>query len=93
MGVNTLSPERAAEFAAFETLRKIIAITTEIFGEDVQVKESCDPEFPEERYVVFSVITRGDPRETVAQESEWVRRVGEVACDWDAFRLSIRPAA
>ncbi len=93
MGANTLDAERAAKLAAFETLRKIIAITTEIFGEDVHVKNSCDPEFTEERYVVFSVSTRRDPQGVVAQESEWVRRVGEVSPDWHAFRLSIRPAA
>ena len=89
MGANTLGPERAAEFAALETLRKIISVTTEIFGDDVQVKETCEPEFPDERYVVFSVATRGNPREVVAQEAEWIRRVGALGTDWDAFRLAI----
>ena len=93
MGTNTLGAERPAQIAAFETLRKIIAVTSEIFGEQVQVKESCDPDFPEERYVVFSVIADGDPQATVAQEREWVRRVSDVAPDWDGFRLSIRPNA
>ncbi len=93
MGAKTAMPHGEAERMAFEALRKIIAATTEIFGEDVHVKESCDPEFPEEKYVVFSVSARGNAREIVAQEAEWVRRVRDVAPAWDAFRLSIRPTA
>jgi hypothetical protein len=87
----TLSRLRdAAERSAFDTLRRLIGITTDLFQGPVTVKESFDPEFPAERYIVFVVEVQADSPATLKLESEWVRQVSALTPHWDGFRLLIK---
>ena len=81
-----------AERQAFRAFGEVIRITNELFG-DVQVKETCDPEFADEKYVVLIVRVKGSTKQLLALEEEWVEKVSKVAKNWESFRLSIRPIA
>ncbi|WP_254507167.1 hypothetical protein [Anatilimnocola floriformis] len=81
-----------AERRAFRAFGEVIRITTELFGE-VHVKESFDPEFAEEKYVVFVVRAPGTSKELMALERQWIEQVRQVARNWESFRLSLRPLA
>lgn len=79
-----------AERRAFRAFGEVIRVTNELFG-DVHVKESHDPEFADEKYVVFIVRVRGSAQELLALENKWVDQVRKVARNWESFRLSLRP--
>jgi hypothetical protein len=79
-----------AEQKAFDSYGKIIGITTDIFGEDVRIKESYDPEFPAEKYIVLVVEATGGNDVLLRMESEWIRRVAQVTLSWHGIRLSIK---
>lgn len=88
----------AAEFSqqearqhALSTLTEVIAVTADIFAEPVTIKEDCDPDHPEHRYVVFVVSPAGDAAELLAKEQLWIERTSQAAADWQDFRLSVRP--
>lgn len=82
--------EYEAKKAAFETYHEIINLTTEVFGPGVQVRSVYDPEFPNEKYVVFSPEVSGDASVIVKKESEWVDRMSHIGYWWHGFRLSIK---
>lgn len=82
----------AAERRAFCAFGEIIRITNELFG-DVRVKETFDPEFADDKYVVFIVYAKGSAKELLALEENWIERVSKVARNWESFRLSLRPIA
>jgi hypothetical protein len=77
--------------AAIDLLSKVISLTTTLFGQEVTVHEEHDPEFPEDRYVVFAVESEMDVADLVRAEQAWVREVRAIAPNWDSLRLSIRP--
>lgn len=79
-----------AERRAFRSFGEVIRITNELFG-DVSVKESSDPEFVDEKFVVFVVRAKGSSKELLALEDKWVEQVRKVARNWESFRLSLRP--
>lgn len=75
---------------AFDALGEIIDITSELFGSRVEVTRDADPEYPDERYVRFTVKVSGSVAEILEKEAEWARRIAKVDPKWDAFRLSIQ---
>ena len=79
-----------AERRAFRAFSEVIRITNELFGE-VKVKESCGPEFADDKYVVFVVRANGSSKELLALEEQWIEQVSKVAKNWESFRLSLRP--
>lgn len=79
-----------AERRAFRAFGEVIRITNELFGE-VHVKESHDPEFADDKYVLFIVRARGSAQELLALENKWVEQVSKIARSWESFRLSLRP--
>lgn len=79
-----------AEQKVFDAYGKIIGITTELFGDDVRIKESYDPDFPDEKYIVLVVVSGGDNPVLLELESEWIRRVAQVTSSWHGIRLSIK---
>ena len=79
-----------AQVVAFETVQKIFDLTTEIFGDDVSVKSSHDPEYPSETYTVLSPQVSADNPTILRMESEWVERVARLAPNGHGFRLRIR---
>ena len=79
-----------AAAVAVEMLAKLISTTCELFGGEVSVYESCDPEFRDDKYTVLAVTTRLSPKDAVQAERQWVRRVEAIAPAWKELRLSIR---
>jgi hypothetical protein len=84
------SPAQDAERRAFQSLAEIIGITNEMFGE-VRIKQSFDPEFPADKYLVFIVYASGTAKELLALEMQWIENVCRVGKNLESFRLSIRP--
>jgi len=84
---NRLKEESQA--AAFETMRKIVGVTTAVFGTEVRIKESYDPEFPNERYVVLCAEVDAEGSDILRMESEWVKRVADISPNWHGFRLRV----
>jgi hypothetical protein len=81
-----------AERRAFRAFGEVIRVTNELFG-DVHVKESHDPEFADDKYVLLIVRARGSAQELLALENKWIEQVRKIARNWDSFRLSLRPLA
>jgi hypothetical protein len=75
---------------AVEMLTRLVRITSELFCGDVSLRESCDPEFRDDKYTVLSVNTRLSPEEAAKAERDWVRRVESIAPSWKDLRLTIR---
>jgi len=71
-----------------EVLDEVVAITAEIFGSPVIVKEDYDPEEANEKYTVLSVEV-DDVASALAKEQEWVSRVESISAVWHSFRLSL----
>ena len=80
----------SAESRAFRAFREVIRITSELFGE-VGIKESFDPEFSDDKYLVLIVRAKGSTQELLSLEKKWVERVMPFAETWESFRLSLRP--
>jgi len=80
----------AAASAAFNAFTQIISITSDIFQVHPTVEVTCDPEYPADRYIVFTVEAFGSISEIVSLESKWASRIAQVTPRWDAFRLSIK---
>lgn len=82
---------QTADATAFgDYLDDILALTEEIFPGEVRIDVEADPEWPQDRYVVFTVKADGDARELVQRQCEWHRRVLAVAPDsLNLLRLSI----
>lgn len=79
-----------AEKRAFRAFGEVIRVTNELFG-DVHVKESHDPEFADDKYVLLIVRARGNAQELLALENKWIEQVSKIARNWESFRLSLRP--
>ena len=77
--------------SAFDIITEIVRVTTRLFGEDVRVYESCDPEFPQDKWVVFAVEPTMEISELLRAEREWVRAMAQIAPECDMARLLIRP--
>jgi hypothetical protein len=77
--------------SAFDIITDIVRVTTKLFGEDVRVYESCDPEFPAHKWVVFAVEPIMEISELLRAEREWVRAMAQIAPECDMARLLIRP--
>ena len=71
-------------------LRNLVAITTDLFSGEPTVLTECDPESPEDWYVVFRVRASGDAGDILDRECLWHQRIAELG---DSFigklRLSI----
>ena len=68
-----------AASVAVEMLTKLISTTCEIFGGEVSIYETCDPEFQDDKYTVLAATTALSPKEAAQAEREWVRRVESIA--------------
>jgi len=73
---------------AFGAFTRVIEVTTDLFGECV-TKASHDPEYPDEKWIVFVVEIDSD-QDAVALESVWIERVRPWIPAWNSFRLSIQ---
>lgn len=73
-----------------DAIQQIIGITTDVFQSPVSVKESFDPEFPGETYLVFSPVVNYGNAEILALEAEWRSRVIAAAPQCNGFRLLVR---
>jgi hypothetical protein len=82
--------EDVSQKAALDKVLGIVGITTEIFGGPVAIEEFVDPEFPDERKVVFIAEVQGENASILKMESEWVKRVTSLKPAWDGFRLRIK---
>jgi hypothetical protein len=82
----------STEPSSFDGFTEVIRITKEMFGQfgGVEVDTTHDPEYPDEKYVVFTAMVEGDNRTLLRFEDEWIRRVADVIPRWNAFRLRLR---
>lgn len=83
--------ERTRTESAVKILSGIVSLTTRLFGEDVKVYESFDPEYPEDTYTVFSVQSEQPVEELCQAEQEWVRSLATIAPACDSIRLELCP--
>lgn len=81
---------RDAQQRAFDAYCTIVKITTDVFGEPVQIKSTYDPSFPDERYILFIAETDAPARQVLEMESDWNRQVSAVTSYWHGIRLSIK---
>lgn len=73
-----LSPdvtELAGELGIGESIYSIIDITREMFPGLVVAHVIVDPEWPEDRAIVFDVEATGEPRDITELQIEWNRRI------------------
>jgi len=75
---------------AIELASRIISLTSSLFRAEATFFESCDPEFPGDRYHVVAVETSLSPAEIVRAEQQWISEVISIAPEWESLRLSIR---
>ena len=80
MPFNLLDYEKVGLAAVFARVVQLRAIASELFG-DVEVEVVADPEIEDSHYVVFSVVTSGEPREVADRRNEWYRRTDAVLGD------------
>jgi hypothetical protein len=90
-----LDPENSqaknpASREAIELACKIIGVTSSLFQAEATFSESCDPEFPSDRYHVVAVETSLSPAEIVRAEQRWIKEVTSIAPEWESLRLCIR---
>lgn len=76
--------------AATEILRRVVSLTTQLFGGVVGIKESFDPEYSNDRYLVFIVETTLGPEDAAARELDWIQQVETIAAGWEQIRLAVR---
>jgi len=69
----------------------VVGITTEIFGKDVRISESHDPEFRDDKCILLKAMTDLPPDGIVSAEMEWADRVVAVNPHWDNLRLLVYP--
>ena len=86
----TCGPSTAAQ--ANGLVDQVVTITSQLFHCPVTVKESYDPEFPGEKYIVFVAETSAEPATILNLESQWNRQVTERFPGWHGFRLMVRRA-
>jgi adenosyl cobinamide kinase/adenosyl cobinamide phosphate guanylyltransferase len=89
------SQERArlaidAQNEAITVLQKLVGVANEIFGDDVMIGNSVDPEFPDEVHTVLTPCVNADSATVLRMESEWVAKVAEIAPGWHRFRLYVK---
>ena len=77
--------------AATSMLSALVAVTTKLFGRDVTISESYDPEHPNDKFVELTVRVKMAPAEIVLAEGEWARQISIIAPRWDNLRLLILP--
>ncbi len=91
LNVDITTPTASVPLQAADTIGRILDITTELFPGEVAVGNSADPEFPDDRFVVFTVDASGELDEILDRECEWLRRVAAITPGTHAFRLSVHP--
>ena len=75
---------------AIDLACRIISVTSSLFKAEATFCESCDPEFPSDRYHVVAVETSLSPAEIVRAEQQWIAEIIAIAPEWESLRLSIR---
>src|SRR5687768_4116342 len=63
-------------------VNQIVAMTSQLFQTPATVKESYDPEFPNEKHLVFVAETRADNAAILDLEGQWNRRVTQLFPGW-----------
>lgn len=63
--------------------------TKDIFGGEVAIYESCDPEFPADKYVVLAAQTRLRAEQIVEAETAWIEALQRIAPTVADIRLNI----
>jgi hypothetical protein len=76
---------------AIDILGEAVKLTTGLFGKSVGIKESFDPEFPADKYIVLTVNTSLGSTQIVKAEQAWITEIRKIAPNWDSLRLLIRP--
>ncbi|MCE9555314.1 MAG: hypothetical protein K8T91_18345 [Planctomycetes bacterium] len=92
MQLSHLSEPHTMEVAT-GILSALVAVTTRLFGPDVSIAESYDPEHPQDKYVQLSVKVKMAPTDIVRAEGEWAREIARIAPRWDRLRLLILPTS
>jgi hypothetical protein len=83
--------EQQQNAAVYDILSQIIAKTTDIFGRKAMVSESFTPEFPEDKYIVFTIKSALAPSEVIAARAKWNAAIAESAPGCNSFRLLVYP--
>lgn len=75
---------------AATALAAIIGLTQAIFSSDISVSESCDPEWPDDKSIVFQVAAKMSADEAIDRRCEWHKKVSEIVPPTaDIFQLRI----
>jgi hypothetical protein len=90
-----LAQNGAAPPATFDlatVMADVRQITQELFPGPCEFTNECDPEYPDDRYVVVNVEATGSPKEIVDRSCLWHEHIRQLSTDLSDFlRLSIVP--
>lgn len=71
-----LSTALAAKEEAERGFLRTVQVTSELFpNSPIQVSESYDPEYPDDKWLVLKVWCQGDNAKILALEGEWCKRI------------------
>jgi hypothetical protein len=87
---NGADPPPPLDLASVMT--EVREITQKLFPGKCEFTSECDPEYPEDRYVVVEVEATGEPKEIIDRESVWDERIRQRWPNlWDTLRLLVVP--
>jgi hypothetical protein len=69
---------QSEEFNLSKVIDDVRKITQEIFPGKCEFTHECDPEYPEDRYVVVNVEAKGEPKELVDRSCLWDERISQL---------------
>jgi hypothetical protein len=73
-------------------MAEVRSIAQELFPGKCEFTTECDPEYPDDRYVVVNVEANGSPKEIVDRELVWDQRIRQLWPHlWDKLVLSVVP--
>lgn len=87
--VNQTRPEDLIGEQPYQVVRRL---TEEMFAGHVAGDVDSDPEWPQERFVLFRVAVRGSIQDLIEMQRQWQRQVLKlVPAKADIIRISITP--
>lgn len=66
------------EFDLLSVIDDVRRITQELFPGKCEFTHECDPEYPDDRYVVVNVEAKGEPKELLDRGDEWHERIRQM---------------
>ena len=72
-------------------LEAIVDATRQLFPGEISIEVESDPEWPEEKYIVFGVVAQGSVTSIVDRHCRWLEMIAQLAPGFRNARLFIDP--